>query len=213
MIWLIQTLFSSIGKKVLMALTGLSFCTFLAMHLFGNLSIYGGNAMFTAYAEHLHAFGILINIAEIGLLAFALLHMGLATLLYIENWRARPIRYVMKKRAGGRTMSSSLMPYTGLYLVFFLVIHLISFHFADHTPQTTYRLVADAFAHPLYVLFYIFSMIVVSVHVKHGFWSAFQTIGANHPKYMPIVQIISFIFSLAVGIGFGSIPLFIYSAG
>ena len=99
--WLIWSLTCSVGKKVLMALTGLVFCVFVAVHLLGNLSIYGGRDYFTAYAEHLHAFGILVNVAEMGLLVFAVLHISLGAILFFENLRARPNRYVMKKSAGG----------------------------------------------------------------------------------------------------------------
>ena len=99
------------------------------------------------------------------------------------------------------------MPYTGLYLLIYVVLHLLTFHFADRTGRTLYQLVVDVFSRPEYVIFYTFSMIVAALHVKHGFWSAFQTIGADHPKYMPLIQGVSWIFSLLVGVGFGSIPL------
>jgi succinate dehydrogenase / fumarate reductase cytochrome b subunit len=94
----------------------------------------------------------------------------------------------------------------------FVLIHLFTFHFVEHTPQTTFQLVANVFSKPGYVIFYVFSMIVVGFHVKHGLWSAFQTIGANHPKYMPFIKGASLIFSLAVGVGFGSIPVYIVSS-
>jgi len=204
----LRTLFSSIAKKQMMALTGLSFCAFLAVHLFGNLTIYGGEQSFNAYSDRLHSLGVLINVTEIGLLLMALLHISLAGLLYIENWQSRPVRYVMKKNAGGRTISSTLMPYTGLYLLVFVILHLITFHFADRGGQGIFQLVARVFSSPGYVIFYVFSMIVAAFHVKHGFWSAFQTLGGNHPKYMPLIRAISLIFSLCVAAGFGFIPIF-----
>jgi len=178
---LIKTLFLSIPKKQMMALTGLGFCAFLAIHLFGNLTIYGGKGSFNAYSDHLHSLGILINVAEIGLLLLAGIHVLLAILLYIENWRARPVRYVMKRNAGGRTLSSTLMPYTGLYILVFVIIHLLNFHFIERGDQGIFQNVAQVFSKPGYVIFYAFSMIVAALHVKHGFWSAFQTLGANHP--------------------------------
>ena len=205
--WLIGVFSSSIGKKQIMACTGLIFCLFLASHLMGNLTIYGGNRMFNAYSEHLHAYGLIINVIELALLFFAVLHILFAAILYFQNWRARPVRYRMKKNAGGRTLSSILMPYTGLYLVIYVVLHLLTFHFVDRTGRTLFQLVADVFSRPEYVIFYTFSMIVAALHVKHGLWSAFQTIGADHPKYMPLIKGMSWIFSLLVGFGFGSIPL------
>ena len=205
--WLLGVFSSSIGKKQVMAATGLFFCLFLASHLIGNLTIYGGKGMFNAYAEHLHAFGLIINVIEVALIFFAVLHISFGALLYFQNWRARPVRYQIKRNAGGRTLTSTLMPYTGLYLLIYVIIHLITFHFADRSGRTLYQLVADVFSRPEYVVFYTFSMVVAALHVKHGFWSAFQTIGADHPKYMPLIQGVGWIFSLLVGVGFGSIPL------
>jgi len=207
-----ETLFLSIPKKQMMALTGLGFCAFLAVHLFGNLTIYGGGARFNAYSDHLHSLGVLISVAEIGLLLMALVHVFLAGLLYLENWQSRPVRYVMKKNAGGRTISSTLMPYSGLYLLVFVILHLITFHFADRGGQGIYQLVDRVFSSPAYVVFYSFSMIVTAFHVKHGFWSAFQTLGANHPKYMPVIRAISLIFSLCVAVGFGLIPIYVMAS-
>jgi succinate dehydrogenase / fumarate reductase, cytochrome b subunit len=209
---LIKTLFSSIARKQMMALTGLSFCAFLAVHLFGNLTIYGGKGSFNAYSDHLHSLGILITVAEIGLLLLASVHILLAAFLYVENWQARPVRYVMKKNAGGRTLSSTLMPYTGLYILLFVIIHLLNFHFVERTDQGIFQIVAHVFSNPGYVVFYIVSMIVAALHVKHGFWSAFQTLGANHPKYFPLIKVVSLIFSLCVGAGFGFIPIFMMAS-
>ena len=206
--WFIGAFSTSIGKKMIMAVTGLGFCLFVAVHLFGNLSIYGGKGMFTSYAEHLHAFGILVNVAELGLLLFAILHVCLGILLFFQNLWARPVRSVMKKTAGGRTISSTIMPYTGFYVLIFVIIHLFTFHFVEHTPQTTFQLVAGVFSKPVYVVYYVFSVIVLGFHIKHGFWSAFQTLGANHPKYMPVFQGVGWLFSILVGVGFGSIPLY-----
>ena len=84
--WLKQTLWSSIGKKLMMAVTGLSFCAFLAGHLAGNLTIYAGEAAFNSYAEHLHALGPLITLAEIGLLIFAVVHIVTDLTLFYENF-------------------------------------------------------------------------------------------------------------------------------
>ncbi len=204
----IQILFSSIARKQIMALTGLSFCAFLAVHLFGNLTIYGGENSFNSYSDRLHSLGVLINMAEIGLLLLAVIHIFFAAVLYVENLYARPVRYAVKKNAGGRTISSTLMPYTGLYLLIFVIIHLVTFHFADRGDRGLFQLVAGVFSSPAYVVFYIFSMIVAAFHVKHGFWSAFQTLGANHPKYMPVIRVISLVFSLCVAAGFGIIPVY-----
>ncbi len=207
--WLINTLTSSLGKKILMSITGLSFCGFLVGHLGGNLTIYGGKELFNSYAEHLHSLGVLLKFAEWGLLLFAVIHILTGLTLFYQNYKARPVRYKVDKRAGGRSLGSATMPYTGILLLAFVVFHLANFHFVDKTHISIYTIVTDAFANPLYVALYIAAMIVAAVHVSHGFWSAFQSLGANHPKYMPIIRTISLIFALVVGIGFGALPIFI----
>lgn len=207
--WISKTIGTSIGKKLLMAVTGFGFMGFLLGHLAGNLTIYGGKDAFNSYAEHLHSLGILVNFAEVGLLLFALIHVGVGLLLFYQNFQARPNRYAVNKRAGGRTLGSATMPYTGILMLFFIIFHLLNFHFVDKTHTTIFEIVSNAFANPGYVILYIAAMIVVAVHVSHGFWSAFQTLGANHPKYMPIIQVFGLAFSVIVGIGFGFIPIYI----
>jgi succinate dehydrogenase / fumarate reductase cytochrome b subunit len=207
--WLVNSLKSSIGKKLLMSITGFGFILFLIGHMAGNLTIYGGKNAFNSYAEHLHSLGPLLNIAELGLLLFAVIHVFTGIVLFVQNLKSRPSRYVVNKCAGGRTIGSQTMPYTGLLILAFVVFHLINFSFVDKTNTTIYQIVASAFSNPLYVISYIAAMIVVAFHVSHGFWSAFQTIGANHPKYMPLIMSASIIFAVLVGLGFGLIPVYI----
>jgi succinate dehydrogenase / fumarate reductase cytochrome b subunit len=208
--WFIHTIGSSIGKKLLMAVTGLGFCGFLAVHLAGNLTIYGGKASFNSYSEHLHAWEPLLTIAEWGLLALAVTHVLTGAILFYQNLKARPVRYSVDKSAGGRSLGSRTMPYTGILLLAFVIFHLINFHFADRTGTTIYEIVSGAFKNPAYVVVYIIAVVIAAFHVSHGFWSAFQTIGANHPKYMPLVRTIGVVFSLMVGIGFGAIPVYLF---
>ncbi len=92
-------------------------------------------------------------------------------------------------------------------------MHLMNFHFVDKSNVTIYQIVSQTFENPFYVFIYIAAMIVAAVHVSHGFWSAFQTIGANHPKYMPLIMVLSIVFSLAVGFGFGLLPIYVLCCG
>jgi succinate dehydrogenase / fumarate reductase, cytochrome b subunit len=207
--WLIQTLQSSIGKKMLMALTGLGFIGFLAGHLAGNLTIYGGSDPFNAYAEHLHALGPLVRAAEMGLLLMALIHVTTGLILFLQNLNARPQCYRVNKSAGGRSLGSRTMPYTGVLILGFAVFHLLSFHFVDKSNTTIFEIVSAAFQDPIYIAIYVAAMLTVAVHVSHGFWSAFQTLGMNHGKYMPIISTAGLVFAIVVGIGFGCIPIFI----
>lgn len=207
--WLINTLGASVGKKLMMAVTGLGFCCFLTIHLAGNLTIYGGKDFFNSYVEHLHSLGPLVTLAELGLLIFATVHILTGTLLFYQNFKARPIRYSVNKRAGGRTLGSATMPYTGFILLLFVIFHLLNLHFVDKTNTTTFQLLSSSFAKPVYIFIYTFAVIIAAIHVSHGLWSAFQTLGADHPKYTPFLRGLSIVFSIVIGIGFGFIPIYI----
>jgi succinate dehydrogenase / fumarate reductase cytochrome b subunit len=207
--WLRDTIWTSVGKKLMMAVTGLLFCIFLTLHLAGNLTLYFGKDAFNSYAAHLHALGPLVTAFGWGLLLFAAIHVGTGLFLFYQNFTARPVRYAVNKRAGGRTLGSGTMPYTGAILLVFVIVHLFNFHFVDKTHTTIFEIVSSAFSKPGYVMLYTFAMIVAAVHVSHGFWSAFQTLGANHPKYTPLLRGLSLVFSVVVGIGFGFIPIYV----
>ncbi|MGD8409870.1 MAG: succinate dehydrogenase cytochrome b subunit [Desulfobacterales bacterium] len=213
MSWLIQTFSSSIGKKLLMAVTGLSFIGFLAAHLAGNLTIYAGGTAFNAYAEKLHSLGPILTLFELGLLVFALIHVITGITLFFQNLKARSVPYQKDQAAGGRTWSSVTMPYTGFIILGFVVFHLINFSFVDKTDRTIFEIVHSAFANPVYMIIYVLVMIIVALHVRHGFWSAFQTLGANHPKYMPAMMALSVIVGLLIGFGFGLLPIYIWTLG
>lgn len=207
--WIVRFLGSSVGKKQIMAATGTGFIAFLTVHLIGNFTMYGGSDYFNKYAETLHSLGPVITAFELGLLAFALIHVGTGLLLFFQNLTARPQRYQVKKSAGGQTLSSSIMPYTGLVILAFVVIHLLNFTFADTADRELSEVVAAVFNRPGYIVFYLASVAVVALHIRHGFWSAFQTFGLNHPRYMPIIMTGAVIAALMFAVGFGSLPIFI----
>lgn len=207
--WLIHTLGTSIGKKLLMAVTGFGFCWFLVLHLAGNLTIYAGKDSFNAYAGHLHSFGPLVTLFEWILLTLAIVHVLTGAILFYQNFTSRPVRYAVDKRSGGRSLGSATMPYTGVIILAFVIFHLFDFHFVDKSNTTIFQIVSNAFADPRYVGIYTAAMMVVAIHVSHGFWSLFQTIGAHHPKYMPMIRGAGMVFSLIVAVGFGFIPIYI----
>ncbi|MFZ5572726.1 MAG: succinate dehydrogenase cytochrome b subunit [Thermodesulfobacteriota bacterium] len=207
--WLINMLSSSIGKKLCMAVTGICFCLFLAAHLAGNLTMLAGPDAFVRYAEKLHSLGFLLTAAETGLLVFAVIHVLTGAVLTYGNFISRPTRYQMKKGAGGRSIGSATMPYTGFLLLLFVILHLLDFHFVDKTGRTIFQIVSTTFQQPVYVGLYIAAMVTAALHVSHGLWSAFQTMGVNHPKYTPVIRLTSVLFSLAVGVGFGFLPVYL----
>jgi succinate dehydrogenase / fumarate reductase cytochrome b subunit len=206
--WLIRTVSTSVGQKQLMAVTGLMFLLFLTTHLLGNLSIYAGPEAFVDYATHLHALGKLLVAAEVGMAVALLVHVTTAVLLFFENRRARPVRYAVDKSGGGRTFSSQTMPYTGLLILGFIGVHLATFshHIVDQTTRNIFEIAVAVFSQKIYLGIYVLGVAVAALHVRHGLWSAFQTVGANHPKYMPFIQKLSIAFAVIVGIGFGLLP-------
>jgi succinate dehydrogenase / fumarate reductase cytochrome b subunit len=207
--WITRTFGSSVGKKLLMALTGLGFIGFLTAHLAGNLSIYAGRDAFNSYAQHLHSLGPILTVFELGLLTLAVIHVLTGLLLFYQNWKARPDRYRVYRSSGGRSIGSATMPYTGFLILLFVIFHLTNFSFVDKSQTTIFDIVSGSFQNPAYVLIYVAAMIVVALHVSHGFWSLFQTLGANHPKYMPIITGAGLVVSVLFGLGFGFIPLYI----
>jgi len=211
--WVMRTFSTSVGKKQLMAVTGLLFLLFLTTHLLGNLSIYEGSAAFVSYAEHLHALGNLLVAAEVGMAVALIIHVSTAVFLFFENRRARPVKYAVDRSGGGRTFSSQTMPYTGLLILGFIGVHLATFshHFVDQTTRNIFQIAVAVFSNKGYLAIYLLGVLFVAFHVRHGLWSAFQTVGANQPKYMPFIQTLSIVFAVIVALGFGSLPIVILS--
>ncbi len=173
---------SSLGKKYVMALTGSFLGFFLIVHAAGNSSIFFGRAAFISYAEHLHALGPLIPVFEIILLAVFLLHIGTGTVLFFQNRNATGSKYAVSANAGRRTWGSETMPYTGAVIFLFVLIHLFNFHFTDHHRPIA-DIVSRVLASPAYTLMYTAAMLVLALHITHGFWSLFQSLGLYHPNY------------------------------
>lgn len=216
-----KTLGVSVVKKQIMGLTGLLLCGFLVGHLAGNLLIFVGPEYFNAYGHALIT-NPLIYLAEAGLGALFIAHVGMAAKLILENHQARPVKYYMKTPTGaGSTFASSTMPYTGFLTAVFLVLHILQFKYGPYYSvvhngvemRDLYRLVVEFYQSPVAVLWYVVCMISLGIHVKHGFWSAFQSIGFSHPKYTPVLRNLSIAFSALVAVGFASLPLFCFFQG
>ncbi len=207
--WFVDTIQTSIGKKLLMAITGLGFIGFLFIHLVGNLTFYFGKDVFLAYVEYLHSFEPVVVAVEIVLLILAAIHVITGVTLFLQNRRARPKRYKVNESGGGRTIGSATMPYTGFLILLFVILHLQHFHFIDATNQTVFDAAVSTFSLWYYTGIYIAAVIIVGLHIRHGFWSLFQTIGWNHDRYMPAIRTVGVLFAVAVAVGFGFIPVYI----
>lgn len=206
--WYMFLLGSSVGKKILMAVTGLCLIGFLAMHLLGNTMAFAGAEAFNGYAEKLHSLQPYFTVFNLGLLAIGLVHIVVGLILFFENRRARPAKYEMFNNPGGLTIGSKTMPYTGVLILIFVIFHLLKFTFVDKSVVPIYQQMSAAFANPLWVLFYVAAMVIVAVHISHGFWSMFQTFGINHPRYMPLIMKLGLVVTLVIGIGFGIVPIY-----
>jgi succinate dehydrogenase / fumarate reductase cytochrome b subunit len=207
--WYLFILGSSVGKKILMAVTGLCLIGFLAVHLLGNVMAFAGSEAFNGYAAKLHSLQPYLSVFNLGLAMLGLVHVVVGTILFFENLKARPTRYNVYKNPGGRTIGSNTMPYTGVLILIFVILHLLKFTFVDKSVTPIYQQMAATFANPGWVFLYVVAMIIVAVHISHGFWSMFQTFGMNHPRYLPLIMKLGLVVTFIFGMGFGVLPIYL----
>jgi len=216
---IVRILTSPIGRKALMALTGLLLSAFLVVHLAGNLLVFAGAEEFNHYSEAMLS-NPLIYIAELGLLVLFIAHFASGLLVYRQNRAARPHAYEMKERAGHtshKSISSTTMIFTGLFLLAFVPAHLITFKFGTHYDTTIgppmrdlHRLVLEIFSSPAYVVFYVVAMGLVGFHLWHGVGSGFQSTGVYYRKGL---RTFGQIFAVVIAGGFLIIPILVYLLG
>lgn len=220
---------SSVGKKLITGLTGLSLVLFIVIHLIGNLTLLAGAEVFNAYAytlEHL-LHGMLVVIAEVGLLAFFLPHLATGTVIAWKKHKARREGYVVAGSAGGpsqKSVSSLTMIWSGTLLLVFVVLHLIHFKYGPgqaqgyttvvdgRTMRDLYRLVIEEFNKPLPTFTYVGFMLFLGLHLRHGVWSALQSLGAASPRLTPLLQTVGLVLALILAFGFLVLPLWIFFA-
>lgn len=208
---------SSVGTKLLIGLTGLALFLYLVVHIAGNLMVFFGPDVFNKYAYTLES-NPLIPIIEIGLLLIFLIHVYKTVRMFTGNQHARPLRYTMKKYAGGpsrKSIASSTMIVSGLWLLVFIIIHVRAFRYGTEYEwpaggRDLYRLEMENFANPLTVAFYVLSMIVVGSHLWHGISSAFQSLGADQARWTPRVLVAGKIIAVLIAGGFMVIALWAY---
>jgi len=210
---------SSIGRKFIVAITGLALVLFLAGHLSGNLLIFVGPDAFNEYAEFLHTFlhGAGVWIARIGLLVCLLLHVVFTISLTREN-RAARTNYAHEATVQA-TKSSRLMIWSGLTILAFVVYHLLHFtiriddNLAQLGETSPWHMVIAGFQHPVVVAFYILAMTLLCSHLSHGVSSIFQTLGLRTKKTAKPIAFFSKAYSLVIYVGFISIPIAILIFG
>jgi len=222
MSWFSTTLSSSLGKKLLMALTGLFLIVFLIGHLAGNMQLFfahqDNGLAFNVYAKFMTtnpAVKILSYITYISILA----HVVYAIVLATKNKVARPVGYAVSTKDSQSTTASRNMGVLGTILLLFIVIHLKGFWYEMHWGEIgtdsngnrdLYSVVSAAYEQLWYVALYVVSMFFLAMHLSHGFSSAFQTLGLNHQKYTPLIKGAGKAFSIIVSLLYAMMPIWMY---
>ncbi len=202
---------ATIGKKIVMAVSGIILILFLIGHLLGNLQVFMGAERFNAYARFLRIEPALLWAIRIVLLIMVILHIWASVSLAVLNkFNARPVGYVKKKNPGS-TYASRTMYWSGPIILAFVIYHLMQFTWGvGGTPYEegqTYQNLVAGFQVPLISIFYIIAMAFLMLHLYHGAWSLFQTLGVNHPRYTPLLKNFAKILSILLFLGFISIPI------
>lgn len=212
--WLTKALTSSIGKKFMMALTGICLILFLIIHLINNLTLFAGPELFDTVVKNLESIKPLVRVIEVILSLLFIVHIISGGWVWWENRMARPVKYTVNGSSINSTFFSRTMIWSGSIIFIFLTIHLrtfwVWFNFGYPTiPEHQYfEIVSQNFRDPVYSSLYIFAMILLGFHLNHGFQSAFQTFGWNHKKYFPLVEKFGFLYSWITAMLFASIPVY-----
>lgn len=213
-----QFLTSSLGKKVVMAVTGLFLIIFLVVHCGINALIFYNDdgATFNAGAEFMGTNPI-IRTMEIVLFIGIIIHVIQALVLTIENRKARPIKYAVNQPGKNSKWYSRSMGLLGTLILMFLIIHLKHFwvtsRFTDEITGghiTLFHEMQQVFSSLPVVIIYIFAMVSLGYHLLHGFYSAFQTLGLNNKKYTPFIRIAAAAFSIVIPFVFATMPIAIH---
>jgi succinate dehydrogenase / fumarate reductase, cytochrome b subunit len=201
---------STIGKKAVMAVSGLILFGFLIAHMLGNLQVFLGREVMNHYAESLRANPPLLWTARVILLVSVVLHIWSSIDLALLKKQARPVAYVKRGNVQASYASRTMM-WSGPIIAAFVIFHLL--HLTTGTvhprfvPLDAYDNVVNGFRVLPVSVFYIVAMILVSMHLSHGVWSMFQSIGFSHPRYTPLIKKFAAVFSWLLIAGFISVPL------
>jgi len=209
---------TSVGSKILIGVTGLALFIYLLIHIAGNLLIFFGPQVFNTYAYTMEVRNPALPAIEIALLLVFLVHIYKTVTMFLANQRARPVGYAKKKFAGRpsrKSIASSTMIVSGLWLLAFLLVHVKAFRFSPEYPwpaggRDLYRQEFENLSNPLVVGFYMISMVVVGSHLWHGVASGFQSLGADHPKLTPMLLVAGKVLAVLIAGGFIVIAAWVY---
>jgi succinate dehydrogenase / fumarate reductase cytochrome b subunit len=208
--WVVNFWKSQIGKKVVMAVTGLIGVGFVVGHMLGNLQMFAGPERMNAYAAFLQGLGELLYLARAVLVLAVVLHVVAAVQLTRLKQQARPVGYV-KREPQVSTLASRTIRWGGVLLLVFIVFHILHFTtkdvFAGYSHVDVYGNVVKGFSKPWVSIFYVVSMLALGLHLYHGTWSSMRTIGAVQPSRNPLKRRVALGLAVVVWLGFSSIPL------
>ena len=211
--WLGNALHSSVGRKLVMGLTGLLLVGFLFVHLAGNMKLMPGfgdpdGHKFDSYVAFLKSFKGFLILAEVGLAALFLCHIYLAMRLSLENLHARKQRYEVRSDRGAKTFGSASMFFTGALLFLYLIKHMLDFRFNAEFDAAPAQVVIATITSPLGAVIYVGGALLVGVHLSHGIQSAFQSLGLSHPRWTPLIRIGGRAVAALLALGFAAVPLY-----
>jgi len=208
---------STIGRKQMVGVAGLGLSLFVLVHMAGNMLMFIGAEAYNRYAYALTS-SPLIYVAEAGLISIFLLHAVVAIVLTIKNKKARGSNYAVSPKKTSSSFAAKTMWAQGVIIIGFVILHLNTFKYGTHYDVTydgvmmrdVFRLMVEVFQNPVYTFSYFGVLILLGMHLSHGFASSFQTLGLNGAAYDSKVTMAGHVYALLVTIGFISQPFYIF---
>ena len=201
---------STNGKKAVMAVSGIILLLFVLGHMLGNLQVFEGPDQFNKYAVLLRTLPEALWAVRIILLIMVILHIVTAVQLAVRKKQARPIGYAKKENTVS-SYASRTMYWSGPIVLAFIIYHLLDFTFGNLNPNyvegNVYHNVIASFSNPIISAWYIFSMLLLALHLRHGAWSMFQSLGVAHPRHNAFLKKAAIVFAVIIFFGFISVPV------
>jgi succinate dehydrogenase / fumarate reductase, cytochrome b subunit len=223
MSWFSKTFSSSLGRKLIMSIAGIGLLVYLLVHMgINSLIIFYDSPQTFNVAANFMGSNRAIRVIELLLFLTFILHIVYGLIISYRNKMSRPIGYKLKKNSSSEAFSD-YMTHTALIVLVFLVIHLATFfvrgkiignvdviEYNGIPYQDMGGLVIETFKSAPYVIFYVVAILFLGFHLLHGLYSAFQTMGLTHKKYIGFIKGVSIVYTLVVTLGFIAIPVYIY---
>ena len=201
---------STVGKKIIMAVTGVIGIAFVILHMAGNLQLFAGREKLNAYAAILHGpLHEVVLLQRVVLVVAVVLHVLMAWQLTLLNRRARPVGYA-RREPQVSTWAARTMRWGGVFLLVFIVLHVLHFTTLDldrsFVPLDAYGNLVKAFADPWMAAFYLAAMVFLGLHLYHGAWSSARTLGVAQPTRWPLRRKTALVIALLLWAGFSVVP-------